>query len=169
MSSRHRAVSARFPEGARRLLAGWAARPCRATAMVRPSPRLVQLAFEYATQPLHRRPSGEAARRDRRARQFLLRTKVRLMSPVQNLRPDTPAPLPSIQPPPSGRPAPVGRRRMVEAIAGIAVIAAWLVSGSLLRLGFLDVVLLGVLLRAAFQTLVRRRPLRTLLVRDTAS
>ena len=91
------------------------------------------------------------------------------MSPTQNLLPDTPTPLSSDQPPPSGRPAPVGRRRMVEAVAGIGVIAVWLVSGSLLGLGFLGVVLLGVLLLAAFQILVRRRPLRTLLVRDTAS
>jgi CubicO group peptidase (beta-lactamase class C family) len=91
------------------------------------------------------------------------------MSPTQNLLPDTPTPPPSNQPPPSGRPAPVGRRRMVEAVAGIGLVAVWLVSGSLLGLGFLGVVLLGVLLLAAFQTLVRRRPLRTLLVRDTAS
>ena len=43
------------------------------------------------------------------------------------------------------------------------------VSGPLLGLGFVEVLLLGVLLLAAFQTLVRRRPLRSLLVRDTAS
>jgi hypothetical protein len=90
------------------------------------------------------------------------------MSPNQNLLPDTPTPLSPNQPPPSGRP-PVGRRRMVETVAGIGVIAVWIVSGTLLELGFLGVVVLGVLLLAAFQILVRRRSLRTLLVRDTAS
>ena len=91
------------------------------------------------------------------------------MSLTQNLLPDTPTPLSSSQPPPSGRPAGVGRRRLVQAGAGIAVVAVWLVSSSLLGLGLVSVVLLGVLLLAAFQTLVRRRPLRTLLARDTAS
>src|SRR3954451_7237332 len=92
-----------------------------------------------------------------------------MMSPTENLLPDPPKPLPSNQPPPSGRPASVGRRRMVEAVAGIGVVAVWLLSAFLLGLGFLGVVVLGVLLLAAFQILVRRRPLRTLLVRDTAS
>jgi CubicO group peptidase (beta-lactamase class C family) len=58
---------------------------------------------------------------------------------------------------------------MLEAVGGIGVVAVWLVSGSLLGLGFLGFVLLGVPLLAAFQILVRRRPLRSLLVRDTAS
>ena len=53
--------------------------------------------------------------------------------------------------------------------AGIGLLAGWAVSGFLFKLAFVEVVLLGVLLLAAFQTLVRRRPLRTLLVRDTAS
>ena len=53
--------------------------------------------------------------------------------------------------------------------AGIGLLAIWVVSGPLLGLDFVVVLLLGVLLLAAFQTLVRRRPLRTLLVRDTAS
>src|SRR4051794_24079135 len=83
------------------------------------------------------------------------------MSVTQNVLRNTPEPLSSNQPPPSG--PPVGRRRMVEAVAGIGVIAVWIVSGFLLERGFLGVVLLGVLLLAAFQTLVRRRPLRTLL------
>jgi CubicO group peptidase (beta-lactamase class C family) len=95
--------------------------------------------------------------------------KVQLMPPTQSLLPDAPPPLPSKQPPPSGSLATVGRRRMVEAVAGIGLVALWLVSGSLLGLGFIGLVLLGVLLLAAFQTLVRRRPLWTLLVRDTAS
>ena len=58
---------------------------------------------------------------------------------------------------------------MVEVVAGIGFVATWLVLGFLLGLGFVGVVLLGVLLLAAFQTLVRRRPLRALLARDTAS
>ncbi|MGI8457192.1 MAG: serine hydrolase domain-containing protein [Propionibacteriaceae bacterium] len=41
-------------------------------------------------------------------------------------------------------------------------------TGSLLGFGLVGVVLLGVLLLAAFHTLVRRRPLRELLLRDTA-
>jgi CubicO group peptidase (beta-lactamase class C family) len=91
------------------------------------------------------------------------------MSPTQSLLPNPPPPLSSNQPPPTARPAAGGRRRIVEVIAGIGLIAAWAVSGPLLGLSFVGVVLLGVLLLAAFQTLVRRRPLRRLLVRDTAS
>jgi CubicO group peptidase (beta-lactamase class C family) len=77
------------------------------------------------------------------------------MSPTQDLLP--------------GMPAQVGHRRIVQAGAGIGVVAVGLVSAFVLGLGFLGVVVLGVLLLAAFQILVRRRPLRTLLVRDTAS
>ena len=51
----------------------------------------------------------------------------------------------------------------MEVVVGIGLVALWAVSGSLLGLGFVGVVLLGVLLLAAFQTLVRRRPLRSLL------
>jgi CubicO group peptidase (beta-lactamase class C family) len=58
---------------------------------------------------------------------------------------------------------------MLEVVAGIGLVAVWLVFGSLLGLGFVGVVLLGVPLLAAFQTLVRRRPLRSLVARDTAS
>jgi hypothetical protein len=54
----------------------------------------------------------------------------------------------------------------MEVTAGVCLLAVWVVSGSLLGLDFVVVLLLGVLLLAAFQTLVRRRPLRTLLVRD---
>jgi CubicO group peptidase (beta-lactamase class C family) len=90
------------------------------------------------------------------------------MSPSQSLLPNTPTPLSSNQPPPSGRPTP-GSRRRVEVVAGIGLVAVWLVLGFLLGLGFVGFVLLGVLLLAAFQTLVRRRSLRRLLVRDTAS
>src|SRR3954451_4144833 len=92
------------------------------------------------------------------------------MSPVQDLLPDTPTPLSSTQPPPSGHPASGGgRRRMLEVIAGIGLVAVWLVLGSLLGLGLVGFVLLGVLLLAAFQTLVRRRPPRTLLARDSVT
>lgn len=91
------------------------------------------------------------------------------MSPTQSLLPDTPPPLSSHQPRPSGRLAAASHRRTVKVVAGIGPVAIWAVSGSLLGLSFVGVVLLGVLLLAAFQTLVRRRPLRSLLVRDTAS
>ena len=85
------------------------------------------------------------------------------MSPSQNLLSSTTTPLSSNQPPPSGRPAAGGRRRMVDVVAGVGFVATWLVLGFLLGLGFVGVVLLGVLLLAAFQALVRRRPLRVLL------
>ena len=89
------------------------------------------------------------------------------MSPTQNLLPDTATPpRPTSRPVRSRQPR---RRRLVEVVAGIGLVAVWLCLGPLLGLGFVGVVLLGVLLLAAFQTLVRRRPLRTLLVRDTAS
>ena len=57
----------------------------------------------------------------------------------------------------------------MEVIVGIGFVAFWLVLDYLLELDLVGVVLLGVLLLAAFQTLVRRRPLRSLLLRDTAS
>ena len=57
---------------------------------------------------------------------------------------------------------------MVEVVAGVGFVATWLVLGFLLGLGFVGVVLLGVLLLTAFQALVRRRPLRVLLAPDTA-
>jgi CubicO group peptidase (beta-lactamase class C family) len=91
------------------------------------------------------------------------------MSPTQNLLPNTPTQLLPNQSPPSGRLAAGGHRRVLEAVAGIGLVAIWLLAGPLLGLGFVDVVLLGVLLLAAFQTLVRRRPLRSLVARDTAS
>ena len=119
----------------------------------------VQLALRVRPPtPLRRRLPGEGARRHRRAREFLLRTKVQLMSPTQNLLLDTPTPRSraTSHPGPTA-PAP-GRRRRIEVVAGIGLVAAWAVSGFLLELGFVEVVLLGVLLLAAFQTLVRRRP-----------
>ena len=90
------------------------------------------------------------------------------MSPTQNLTHDTTTPRSGDHPPRSDPPAP-GSRRLIEVAAGIGLLAGWAVSGFLFKLAFVEVVLLGVLLVAAFQTLVRRRPVRTLLVRDTAS
>lgn len=87
------------------------------------------------------------------------------MSP-QNLLLD-PLPAPD-QAPLSARRGPNGRRRAVDVVAGIGLVATWLALVSLLEVGFLGAVLVGVLVPAAFLTLVRRRPLRTLLVRDTA-
>jgi CubicO group peptidase (beta-lactamase class C family) len=90
------------------------------------------------------------------------------MSPTQSLLSDTRAPVSPAQATPSVRAA-GGRRRRVEVVAGIGLVVVWLVLGPLLGLGFVGFVLLGVLLLAAFQTMVRRRALRALLVRDTAS
>ena len=90
------------------------------------------------------------------------------MSPTQNLTHDTTTPRSGDHPPRSDPPAP-GSRRPIEVAAGFGLLAGWAVSGFLFELPFVEVVLLGALLLAAFQTLVRRRPLRTLLVRDTAS
>lgn len=90
------------------------------------------------------------------------------MSPTPDLVLDPPTDRASAPSPPSGRVAP-GRRRILRAVAGIGLVVVWLASGPLLGLGTEGVVVLGVLLLAGFQTLVRRRPLRSLLVRDTAS
>ena len=82
------------------------------------------------------------------------------MSPTENLLLPTPTHLSSAQLPPSG-PLVSGRRhRILVGVTAMALVAAWLVSGPLLGLGFAGVLLLGVLLLAAFQTLVRRRPWR---------
>ena len=92
------------------------------------------------------------------------------MSPTKTLLPDTPARLSAGQPQPAGRAARGGRRRRsMEVVAGIGLVTLWVSSGPLLGLGFVGVVLFGVLLLGAFQTLVRRRPLRSLTARDTAS
>jgi CubicO group peptidase (beta-lactamase class C family) len=58
---------------------------------------------------------------------------------------------------------------VVEVVVGLGLVAAWAVSSLLLGLGWVGVVMLGALLLAAFHTLVRRQPLRVLLLRDTAS
>ena len=82
------------------------------------------------------------------------------MSPTENLLLPTPTHLSSAQLPPPG-PLVSGRRhRILVGVTAMALVAAWLVSGPLLGLGFVGVLLLGVLLLAAFQTLVRRRPWR---------
>ncbi|WP_404380470.1 beta-lactamase family protein [Knoellia locipacati] len=54
-------------------------------------------------------------------------------------------------------------------VAGVGLVAVWLLSGPLLGLGFVQVLLLGVLLLASFQTLLLRRSPRSLLTRDSAS
>ncbi|MDX6323191.1 MAG: hypothetical protein QOF52_3049 [Propionibacteriaceae bacterium] len=91
------------------------------------------------------------------------------MSATLNPLPDTSLRPPSDQPPPSGHAAPSGRRRRVEVVIMTGLVVLWALSGLLLGLGLVGVVLLGALLLAAFHTLVRRRPLRALLLRDTAS
>src|SRR4051794_35741105 len=91
------------------------------------------------------------------------------MSATLNLLPDTSRPPSSDQPPLPHRAAPAGHRRLVEVVGGIGLIAVWAVASLLLGLDLVEVVLLGALLVAAFQTLVRRRRVPTLLVRDTAS
>jgi CubicO group peptidase (beta-lactamase class C family) len=57
----------------------------------------------------------------------------------------------------------------MEVVVGIGLVVLWVLSSVLLGLGLVGVVLLGALLLAAFHSLVRRRPLRVLLLRDTAS
>src|SRR6476620_3528485 len=56
------------------------------------------------------------------------------------------------------------RRRVVEAVAFVAV---WVAAGYLLRLSSNPYLLLGVPLTAAFQALVRRRPVRELFASGT--
>jgi len=58
---------------------------------------------------------------------------------------------------------------MANVVAGISLVAVWLVLGLVLALGLVELLLLGALMTAAFQTLVRRDALRKLLDRDTAS
>ena len=96
------------------------------------------------------------------------------MSPTLNILPDTHTTPPSAEPTPSDQPPPSsgaarGNRHRVEVVIGIGMVVLWAVSSLLLELGWVGVVLLCVLLLAAFHTLVRRRPVRTLLLRDTAT
>ena len=90
------------------------------------------------------------------------------MSPTLNLLPDTPTTPASDQPSLSGRASPANHRRK-EVVVGLGLVVLWAVSSLLLELGWVGVVLLAVLLLATFHTLVRRRPLRVLLLRDTAT
>ena len=90
------------------------------------------------------------------------------MSPTLNLLPDTPTTPASDQPSLSGRASPANHRRK-EVVVGLGLVVLWAVSSLLLELGWVGVVLLAALLLAAFHTLVRRRPVRTLLLRDTAT
>ena len=57
----------------------------------------------------------------------------------------------------------------MEVVVGLGLVVLWAVSSLLLELGWVGVVLLAALLLAAFHTLVRRRPVRALLLRDTAT
>ena len=91
------------------------------------------------------------------------------MSAILNLLPDTSPPPSSHQPTPSGHAAPGGHRRSVGVVIMIGLVVVWAASSLLLGLRLVEVVLLGALLLPAFQTLVRRRPLGVLLLRDTAS
>ena len=64
----------------------------------------------------------------------------------------------------------LGRRRHITNVVGaFSLVTVWLVLGLVLALEPVDRLLLGVFLTAAFQTLVRRRPLRSLMDRDTAT
>ena len=92
------------------------------------------------------------------------------MSQVQNLPADT-ATTPQSSPPPApDQRHPLGRRRhMNNLVAALGLAAGWLVLGFVLALGVVDLLLLGLFVLATFQTLVRRRPLRELLDRDTVS
>ena len=87
------------------------------------------------------------------------------MTPTQSLVVDTTRTSPPDPRPRSGR----NRRRLVTVGAGIGLGAVWLILGALLELGVVGHLLTGALLLAVFQSLVRRRPLRTLLARDTAT
>ena len=65
---------------------------------------------------------------------------------------------------------PPGRNRPLLTVgAGIGLLVVWSTFGVLLELGFVGHLATGVLLVAVFQSLVRRRPLRTLLARDSAT
>ncbi len=75
----------------------------------------------------------------------------------------TPAPSPApAGPPPSG---PSQRRRVVEATVFVGV---WMAAGHLLSLSSNAYLLLGIPLTVAFQTLVRRRPVRELFAAGTS-
>jgi CubicO group peptidase (beta-lactamase class C family) len=91
------------------------------------------------------------------------------MSALPNQLADTATSPSSDQPPPSGRAAPSVRRRRMEVVIVTGLVVFWALSALLLGLGLLGAVLLGALLLAAFHSVVQRRPLRALVLRDTAS
>lgn len=93
------------------------------------------------------------------------------MSPTQSLVPRAASPSEPHQPgqPPTPDRSDSARRRLLKAAAGFALAVALLVLGSVLALGLVELLLLGVALLVAFQTLVRRRTLRALLARDSVT
>src|SRR3954470_1580413 len=91
-----------------------------------------------------------------------------LMPPAQGPCIGTAGTFQSTPPPPGQRPV-VRRRHLTNVVAEVGLVAVWLVLGSVLTLGLVHFLLLGILMAAAFQTVVRRRPLRTLMERDTAT
>ncbi len=90
------------------------------------------------------------------------------MSPTENLLLDTPPPS-SPDRPAFGPRAPGRDHRVMKAVIGAGLVGVWLLSGPLLGVGFVGVVLVGVVLLTALQTVLLRRPVRSLLVHDTAS
>ena len=90
------------------------------------------------------------------------------MSPTENLLLDTPPPSSPVRPA-FGPRAPGRDHRVMKAVIGAGLVGVWLLSGPLLGVGFVGVVLVGVVLLTALQTVLLRRPVRSLLVRDTAS
>src|SRR4051812_42840644 len=77
--------------------------------------------------------------------------------------------LESTSPPPPSQRGVERRRHITHVVAGVSLVAVWLVLGFVLALELVHFLILGILMAAAFQTLVRRRPLRTLMNRDTAT
>jgi len=90
------------------------------------------------------------------------------MSPTQTHVLDAPAHLTPDQPPASSGQSSGRRHRIWQVVTGAALISAWPLSVVLLGLGFVGALLVGATLLAAFQVLVLRQPLRSLLARDTA-
>src|SRR5688572_29046529 len=71
---------------------------------------------------------------------------------------------PASTPDPQSRAVTSRRRRVIEAVA---FVTAWVTAGYVLRLSSNGYLLLGIPLTAAFQLLVRRRPLRELFAAGT--
>src|SRR3954447_1998016 len=92
-----------------------------------------------------------------------------LMPPAQDPCAGTASTRKTTPPPAPGQRAFNRRRHVAKVVAGVSLVAVWLVLGFILALGLVHFLLLGILMTAAFQTLVWRRPLRTLMERDTAT